>query len=117
MSTAGGQNIVAPAYPPGAPPLSGNEYVRHNTCPLRASTATIAPRNVAFGPDAPEAETPVKMVSPASTGDPVMIPLGSGCTSVIQRSAPVFVSMPSSFGALRSPTTKMSLKSDGLVRA
>src|SRR5215471_9492950 len=29
-STAGGENIVAPAYPPGRPPLSGTEYVRHN---------------------------------------------------------------------------------------
>src|SRR5437763_135047 len=34
------------------------------------------------------------MVSPASTGEPVMIPFGSGCTWVIHRNSPVLVASP-----------------------
>ena len=59
MLTAGGENIVAPAYPPGTPPLSGSEYLCQRILPVRAFSATIAPRNVAFGPPAPDADTPV----------------------------------------------------------
>jgi hypothetical protein len=80
-------------------------------------TEAISPRNVAPGPDAPDAETPVITESPTSCGEPVIVPCKSGFTCVFQSSEPSDVLSPIRNGCLFVPKTTTLPSTAGLVRA